>query len=80
MLSSDISWFQVIVDCCTKPILEWIAESCPRAIVNVMGQYRPEYLVAKNPTDYSKIASCPTSKELEEAQDHANELDLVCLT
>jgi len=67
------------VECCTKPILEWIAESCPRAIVNVMGQYRPEYLVAKNPKDYPGIARCPTSQELEEAQDHAKELGLVCL-
>jgi putative pyruvate formate lyase activating enzyme len=30
------------VDCCTRPVLEWIAEHMPGAPVNVMDQYRPE--------------------------------------
>jgi putative pyruvate formate lyase activating enzyme len=68
------------VRCCTKRVLEWIAESCPRAIVNVMRQYRPEYLVANRPQDYSEIARCPTGEELEEAEDYAHKLDLTCLT
>ena len=68
------------VECCTKRILEWIAESCPRAIVNVMGQYRPEYLVGNSPQDYPEIARCLTRAELEEAEDYARKLDLVCLT
>ena len=68
------------VSCCTKPILEWISESCPRAIVNVMRQYRPEYLVAKNPKDYPEIARCPSIQELESAQDYADELGLTCIT
>ena len=67
------------IECCTKRILEWIAEFCPRAIVNVMGQYRPEYLVASNPKDYPEIARCPTGKELEEAENYAHKLDLTCL-
>ena len=67
------------VGCCTKRILEWIAEFCPRAIVNVMGQYRPEYLVVSNPKDYPEIARCPTGKELEEAENYAHKLDLTCL-
>ena len=68
------------IECCTKRILQWVAEFCPRAIVNVMGQYRPEYLVASNPKDYSEIARCPTGKELEEAENYAHRLDLTCLT
>jgi putative pyruvate formate lyase activating enzyme len=68
------------VECCTKRILEWIAESCSRAIVNVMGQYRPEYLVGNSPQDYPEIARCLTRAELEEAEDYARKLDLVCLT
>ena len=31
------------VDCCTKPIIEWIGEHMPKARVNLMDQYRPEY-------------------------------------
>ncbi len=33
------------VDCCTKPVMDWIAESLDtsRVRVNVMDQYRPEY-------------------------------------
>jgi len=32
-------------DCCTKPILEWIASNLDtsRVLVNIMDQYRPEY-------------------------------------
>ncbi|MHA1340446.1 MAG: radical SAM protein [Promethearchaeota archaeon] len=35
-------------ECCTKPILEWISKEIPNVMVNIMGQYRPEYLVRKN--------------------------------
>ena len=66
-------------DCCTKPILEWIGEFCPRAIVNVMGQYRPEHLVARNPNEYREIARCPTREELEEAENYAHGLHLTCI-
>ncbi|MEM2839066.1 MAG: radical SAM protein [Thermoplasmata archaeon] len=31
------------IDCCTKPVLEWVAENMPDAVVNVMAQYRPEH-------------------------------------
>jgi len=68
------------IKCCTKPILEWVAESCPRAIINVMGQYRPEYFVAKNPQDYPEIARRPRDEELEEAEDYAHKLGLIYLT
>ena len=66
-------------DCCTKPILEWIGEFCPRAIVNVMGQYRPEHLVASKSKDYRDIARCLTSEELEEAENYARGLHLTCI-
>jgi Uncharacterized Fe-S protein PflX, homolog of pyruvate formate lyase activating proteins len=35
------------VECCTRPVLRWIAHNCPRAIVNVMDQYHPDYLSPK---------------------------------
>lgn len=65
------------VECCTKPVLKWISENCPRALVNVMDQYRPEHLVALYPEKYKDIARRPSRKELEEAYRYADELGLV---
>lgn len=31
------------IDCCTRPILEWIDENLERPMVNIMLQYRPVY-------------------------------------
>lgn len=31
------------IECCSKPILQWISKNIPEAAVNVMAQYRPEY-------------------------------------
>ncbi len=38
--------------CCSKPILEWIAENLTNVRVNVMDQYRPEY----NAYDYEELS------------------------
>ena len=65
------------VGCCTKPVLDWIAENCPRALVNVMAQYRPEYLVLREPEKYSEIARRPSIQEITEARNYANKLGLV---
>jgi len=65
------------LECCTKPVLDWIAENCPGALVNVMNQYRPEYLVLRESGRYSEIARRPTVQEIKEACDYATELGLV---
>ncbi|MEM4562697.1 MAG: radical SAM protein [Thermofilum sp.] len=65
------------VDCCTKPVLEWIAENCPRALVNVMEQYRPEHLVARHPQRWPDIARRPRWEELQKAYEYADRLGLV---
>ncbi|RLF19357.1 MAG: pyruvate formate lyase-activating protein, partial [Thermoprotei archaeon] len=44
------------IECCTEPVLKWISENTPRALVNIMEQYRPEYLVARNPDKWPDIA------------------------
>jgi putative pyruvate formate lyase activating enzyme len=31
------------LDCCTRPVLEWIAGNLEGVVVNVMAQYRPEH-------------------------------------
>lgn len=64
------------VECCTKPVLKWISENCPRALVNVMDQYRPEHLVARFPQRWPEIARRPTASEIREAYEYADRLGL----
>ncbi len=65
------------LECCTKPILKWIAENCPRALVNIMEQYRPEYLVARYPERWREIARRPSFNEMREAYEYAKRLGIV---
>ncbi len=46
------------IECCSKPIIQYIAEDLPDAVVNIMAQYRPEYMAY----EYKEI-SRPTSPE-----------------
>jgi len=64
------------LECCTKPILEWISKTIPKVLVNVMDQYRPCYL-ASNSRDYSDINRRLSSKEIEEARMYADDLGLL---
>jgi len=64
------------VECCTKPILKWVAENCPKAMVNIMGQYRPEYKVTRT-KDYPEIKKRPSSKEMRQAQKTADDLGIL---
>jgi putative pyruvate formate lyase activating enzyme len=60
-------------ECCTKPILEYIAKAYgKKVIVNVMGQYRPEWKAHQ----YPDIARRPTADELGMAWKLASDLDL----
>ncbi|RLE65350.1 MAG: pyruvate formate lyase-activating protein [Thermoprotei archaeon] len=65
------------LDCCTKPILEWIAKNCPRALVNIMDQYRPEHLVLRHPDEYRDIARRLTYEEIEKAYRIADKLGII---
>jgi putative pyruvate formate lyase activating enzyme len=64
------------VECCTKPILEWISNTIPKALVNVMSQYRPCYLVSRT-SSYADINRRPSSQEIEEAKKYADDLGLL---
>ncbi|AEM39370.1 Radical SAM domain protein [Pyrolobus fumarii 1A] len=66
------------IECCTKPVLRWIAENLPKdkILVNIMDQYRPEYLVAKYPNRWLDIARRPTKEEIEEAYEYARKLGI----
>jgi putative pyruvate formate lyase activating enzyme len=63
-------------DCCTRPVLDWIAENCPRALVNVMGQYHPEYRVLSESERYRDILRTPNWTEIRKVQKHAEELGI----
>jgi putative pyruvate formate lyase activating enzyme len=65
------------IDCCTKPVLRWVSEHCPRALVNIMGQYRPDNKVPLERSTYADIARRPTADEMKAAYDFADGLGLV---
>lgn len=65
------------IKCCTRPVLQWISEHCPRALVNIMGQYHPDNKVPAERSTYADIARRPTAEEMQVAYDLADELGLV---
>jgi putative pyruvate formate lyase activating enzyme len=61
------------VECCTKPILEWIAKNLGTMTrVNIMDQYRPEAKAC----EYPEISRGLKSEEFERALDIAREVGL----
>ena len=68
------------VECCTYPVLEWIAEHVPATPVNVMAQFHPDNFC--DPTSdryrekYAEIARRPTRAELHDSWQRAHELGL----
>ncbi len=60
------------LECCTRPVLTWIADNLKDVKVNVMGQYRPEY----NAGDFPEIAHPLSQTEFEEGVEIALELGL----
>ncbi|NWF95419.1 MAG: radical SAM protein [Candidatus Thorarchaeota archaeon] len=62
------------IECCTFPILEWVAKNMPECMVNIMGQYRPEHRVLSRSRDYPDIARRVSSEEMRMAYERATEL------
>ncbi|MEN2999860.1 MAG: radical SAM protein [Acidilobaceae archaeon] len=62
------------LECCTRPVLKWLAENVPRAVLNLMDQYRPEYKVAEEPQRYPDISRRLTREEFRRALKMAEEL------
>ncbi len=60
------------LECCTKPILGWIAGNIPNVLVNVMDQYRPEYRAG----EFEEINRRISREEMREAYRMADELGL----
>ena len=72
------------IECCTYPILEWIAENMPTAPVNIMDQYRPDMAAHPAHPDYrdkyEDIARRPDTREIRAAYDYAEDLGLAWKT
>lgn len=66
------------IECCTKPILKWISANLPKnkVLVNIMGQYRPEYQVLRSPEKWPNISRSPSRNEMKEAYSYAKKLGL----
>jgi len=62
------------VDCCTKPILTWLAQHTPKVLVNIMGQFHPDHLVSR--MHYAEINRQVSAAEMQDAYDHAEALGL----
>ncbi|MEF8848696.1 MAG: radical SAM protein [Candidatus Thermoplasmatota archaeon] len=60
------------LECCTKPILEWISKNVPNAVVNIMGQYHAEYRA----NEYKEISRRIYPREIKDAMEYAKDLDL----
>jgi len=62
------------VECCTKPVIDWLSRNVPMSVVNVMEQYRPEYKAY----EYPDISRPLKRSEYEDAVRYAKEKGL-CL-
>ena len=60
------------VECCSKPILKWIADNIPNATVNIMDQYYPTYKAY----EYDEINRRITMQEYEDVIKYAKELGI----
>ena len=61
------------VECCSIPILDYVAKEIPKCVVNIMGQYRPAFHSHK----YPEINRRPSSKEMEEVKNYADKLGIL---
>ena len=61
------------IDCCTKPVLEWVANNIKdNCIVNLMDQYRPDF----KSNQHIDINRRITQEEFEKAFNHAKRLKI----
>jgi len=60
------------LECCTFPVLDWLAMNVPEATVNIMDQYRPMHLAHLYPELMARVSN----EELQAAIHHATDLGL----
>ena len=68
------------VECCTYPVLDWVAEHMPEVPINIMDQYHPDNFCdphsAKYRPHYAELARGCTPDELRKAYRYARALKL----
>jgi putative pyruvate formate lyase activating enzyme len=68
------------VECCTKPVLDWIARNMPEVPINIMDQYYPDNLFdsrsSKYRERYGEISRPPTEEEIIRSYQYAKDLGL----
>jgi len=61
------------IECCTKPILKWIADNIrTKALINIMGQYYPAY----NANEFMDLRRRVSEEEMQQAFNYAEKLNL----
>ncbi len=60
------------IDCCSKPVIEYVAEHLPNALVNIMAQYKPEYRAY----EHKDISRPITSEEVLQVKQYAERLGI----
>jgi putative pyruvate formate lyase activating enzyme len=68
------------VECCTKPVLDWIATNMQQVPINIMDQYYPDNICdpssSKFRERYREIARLPSKEEIIRSYRYAKELGL----
>jgi len=60
------------VECCSKPILKWIADNLPNSVVNIMDQYQPNYKAI----NFKEIYEPVKFEELSKVKEYASQLGI----
>ena len=60
------------LECCSKPVLRFIADHLPNVLVNIMGQYRPEYRA----NEQKDISRSVTPEEVASVKEYAGTLGI----
>ena len=61
------------IECCSKPILDYVAKELPNVVLNLMAQYRTEWKSSK----YPEINRRPTMAEIHTVKNYADELGIL---
>ncbi len=64
------------LECCTKPVMDFLAKEMPGVLVNVMDQYYPAHEVVRDATPWEEISRRLSLKEAREAWEYARSLGL----
>ena len=61
------------VECCTRKVVEFLSKELPNALLNLMDQYYPDYLVIRYPKWWDKINRRVSREEFRRAEAIARE-------